>query len=90
MAPFTNGKYILTAFIFLCSLKIAKRYNILILEDDAYAFLYYGPAGQQARSYFALEGEVNGDVGRVVRYVASLRYSVSLNISSGSTHLARC
>ncbi|KAJ7106425.1 pyridoxal phosphate-dependent transferase [Mycena crocata] len=49
-------------------LKLAKKYNLLVLEDDAYAFLYYGPAGQQARSYFALEPEVNGEVGRVVRF----------------------
>ncbi|KAJ7627155.1 pyridoxal phosphate-dependent transferase [Roridomyces roridus] len=49
-------------------LKLAKKYNFLILEDDAYAFLYYGPEGQQARSYFALEGEINGEIGRVVRF----------------------
>ncbi|KAJ6552534.1 pyridoxal phosphate-dependent transferase [Mycena sp. CBHHK59/15] len=49
-------------------LKLAKKYNILVVEDDAYAFLYYGPEGKQARSYFALEGEVNGEVGRVVRF----------------------
>ena len=48
-------------------LKLAKKYNFLILEDDAYAFLYYGPEGQKARSYFALEPEVNGEMGRVVR-----------------------
>ncbi|KAJ7114790.1 pyridoxal phosphate-dependent transferase [Mycena epipterygia] len=49
-------------------LKLAKKYNFLVLEDDAYAFLYYGPEGQQARSYFALEPEVNGEQGRVVRF----------------------
>ncbi|KAJ6562077.1 pyridoxal phosphate-dependent transferase [Mycena capillaripes] len=49
-------------------LKLAKKYNFLLLEDDAYAFLYYGPKGQQARSYFALEPEVNGERGRVVRF----------------------
>ncbi|KAJ7045256.1 pyridoxal phosphate-dependent transferase [Mycena alexandri] len=49
-------------------LKLAKKYNFLLLEDDAYAFLYYGPAGQQARSYFALEPEVNAEQGRVVRF----------------------
>ncbi|KAJ7029430.1 pyridoxal phosphate-dependent transferase [Mycena alexandri] len=49
-------------------LKLAKKYNFLVLEDDAYAFLYYGPEGQQARSYFALEVEVNAEKGRVVRF----------------------
>ncbi|KAJ7745551.1 pyridoxal phosphate-dependent transferase [Mycena maculata] len=49
-------------------LKLATKYNFLVLEDDAYAFLYYGPEGQQARSYFALEPEVNGELGRVVRF----------------------
>ncbi|KAJ7096913.1 pyridoxal phosphate-dependent transferase [Mycena epipterygia] len=49
-------------------LKLAKKYNLLILEDDAYAFLYYGPEGQQARSYFATEPEINGERGRVVRF----------------------
>ncbi|KAJ6583625.1 pyridoxal phosphate-dependent transferase [Mycena vulgaris] len=49
-------------------LKLAKKYNFLVLEDDAYAFLYYGPAGKQARSYFALEPEVNSEMRRVVRF----------------------
>ncbi|KAJ6583605.1 pyridoxal phosphate-dependent transferase [Mycena vulgaris] len=49
-------------------LKLAKKYNFLVLEDDAYAFLYYGPEGKQARSYFALEPEVNSEMGRVVRF----------------------
>ncbi|KAJ7676697.1 pyridoxal phosphate-dependent transferase [Mycena polygramma] len=49
-------------------LKLSKKYNFLLLEDDAYAFLYYGPEGKQARSYFALEEEVNGERGRVVRF----------------------
>ncbi|KAF7305471.1 Aminotran-1-2 domain-containing protein [Mycena chlorophos] len=49
-------------------LKLAKKYNFLLLEDDAYAFLYYGPEGKQARSYFALEPEINGEEGRVVRF----------------------
>ncbi|KAF7290680.1 Aminotran-1-2 domain-containing protein [Mycena indigotica] len=49
-------------------LRLVKKYNILLLEDDAYAFLYYGPEGQQARSYFALEPEVNDEEGRIIRF----------------------
>ncbi|KII93912.1 hypothetical protein PLICRDRAFT_171614 [Plicaturopsis crispa FD-325 SS-3] len=49
-------------------LKLAKRYDLLIMEDDAYAFLYYGPQGRKARSYFSLEKEINGEMGRVVRF----------------------
>ncbi|KAJ6543419.1 pyridoxal phosphate-dependent transferase, partial [Mycena vulgaris] len=49
-------------------LKLAKKYNFLVLEDDTYAFLYYGPEGKQARSSFALEPEVNSEMGRVVRF----------------------
>lgn len=30
--------------------------------------MYYGPKEQKARSYFDLEGQVNGEVGRVVRF----------------------
>jgi tryptophan aminotransferase len=49
------------------SLRLAKEYNLLIMEDDAYAFLYYGDEAK-ARSYFALEPEVNQEVGRVLRF----------------------
>lgn len=49
------------------SLKLAKQYNILILEDDAYAYIYYGDM-KKARSYFSLEKEVNGETGRVCRF----------------------
>ncbi|KAF7341513.1 Aminotran-1-2 domain-containing protein [Mycena venus] len=84
-------------------LKLAKKYNFLILEDDAYAFLYYGPEGQQARSYFALEPEVNGEMGRVVRFdsfskvlssgmrlgymTASPRLSTVVNMITSNTNL---
>ncbi|KAL1729675.1 pyridoxal phosphate-dependent transferase [Schizophyllum commune] len=49
-------------------LKLVKKYNFLILEDDAYAFVHYGEKGSKAKSYFALEKEVNDEVGRVVRF----------------------
>ncbi|KAL7004445.1 hypothetical protein EMMF5_005996 [Cystobasidiomycetes sp. EMM_F5] len=49
-------------------LRLVKQYNLLLLEDDAYAFVYYGPANAKSRSYFALEPEVNGEAGRVVRF----------------------
>jgi len=49
-------------------LKLAKKHNLIVLEDDAYAFLYYGDAAKKARSYFELEAEVNGEVGRVLRF----------------------
>lgn len=52
----------------LCSLKLVKKHNLILLEDDAYAFLYYGDADKKARSYFELEAEVNGEVGRVLRF----------------------
>ena len=56
-------------------LKLAKKYNFLILEDDAYAFVHYGEKGSKAKSYFALEKEVNDEVGRVVRCVIGLSMS---------------
>ncbi|KAL4813844.1 pyridoxal phosphate-dependent transferase [Aspergillus spinulosporus] len=49
-------------------LRLAKRFNFIILEDDAYYYLNYGDDKQRARSYLALEREVNGETGRVVRF----------------------
>ncbi|KAL3432972.1 pyridoxal phosphate-dependent transferase [Aspergillus tetrazonus] len=49
-------------------LRLAKRFNFMILEDDAYYYLNYGDYKQRARSYLALEREVNGESGRVVRF----------------------
>ncbi|KAL6231523.1 hypothetical protein BDW75DRAFT_243821 [Aspergillus navahoensis] len=49
-------------------LRLAKRFNYIILEDDAYYYLNYGDEKHRARSYLALEREVNGDSGRVVRF----------------------
>ncbi|KAI0885912.1 PLP-dependent transferase [Annulohypoxylon maeteangense] len=50
-------------------LRLAKRYNFMILEDDAYYFLNFENEPQgKPRSYLALEQEVNGETGRVVRF----------------------
>ncbi|KAL4990755.1 pyridoxal phosphate-dependent transferase [Aspergillus falconensis] len=49
-------------------LRLAKRFNFIILEDDAYYYLNYGDEKCRARSYLALERDVNGDSGRVVRF----------------------
>lgn len=38
------------------------------MEDDAYAFLYFGDQSKKARSYFELEKEVNQETGRVLRF----------------------
>lgn len=51
-----------------CSLKLAKEYDLLVIEDDAYAFLYFGPEEKKARTYFRLEPEINQEVGRVIRF----------------------
>ncbi|KAJ4479621.1 PLP-dependent transferase [Lentinula edodes] len=57
-------------------LKLARQYNLIILEDDPYYYLYYGKAARPA-SYFALEatepcgeeaGEAYTEVGRVLRF----------------------
>ena len=47
-------------------LRIARKYDILVLEDDPYYFLYYGDAPPPP-SYFALEKQMGGEVGRVIR-----------------------
>ncbi|KAH6911527.1 TdiD protein [Coprinopsis sp. MPI-PUGE-AT-0042] len=47
-------------------LRIARKYDILILEDDPYYFLYYGDAPRPP-SYFTLEKQIGGEVGRVIR-----------------------
>lgn len=47
-------------------LKIARESGILLVEDDPYAFLYYGQEAQPP-SYFALESET-GLRGHVLRF----------------------
>ena len=47
-------------------LKLAKKHDFIIIEDDPYYFIYYGDT-PRAPSYFALEGRILGEVGRVLR-----------------------
>lgn len=48
-------------------LLLAKKYDFIILEDDPYYFVSYGD-GPKPRSYFCLEKEILGEVGRVLRF----------------------
>ncbi|KAI0925687.1 hypothetical protein AcV5_008358 [Taiwanofungus camphoratus] len=57
-------------------LELSREHNFLILEDDPYFYLYYGPSNRPP-SYFALERN-QPDVGRVLRFD-----SVSKILSSG-------
>lgn len=63
----------------LRSLRLAKRFDFMIFEDDAYYYLNFekDPC-MRARSYLALEREVNGETGRVMRFE-----SLSKIVSSG-------
>jgi tryptophan aminotransferase len=86
-------------------LRLAKEHDFIILEDDAYAYLYYvrpesSPASgtstiltearllqgdsPKPRSYFAMEAEINGEVGRVMRWESLLV------IWSGVSRLTLC
>lgn len=47
-------------------LELAREYNLLILEDDPYFYLYFGKA-ERPPSYFKLELE-QPEVGRVLRF----------------------
>ncbi|KAI0124119.1 pyridoxal phosphate-dependent transferase [Xylariales sp. AK1849] len=49
-------------------LRLAKKYNFLIFEDDAYYFLDFAHPSTKARSYLSLEADVNGEIGRVLRF----------------------
>ncbi|PGH10866.1 hypothetical protein AJ79_05226 [Helicocarpus griseus UAMH5409] len=60
-------------------LRLAKRFNFVIFEDDAYYFINFEEVStKRARSYLALEKEVNRETGRVIRFD-----SLSKTISSG-------
>ncbi|KAH8746383.1 pyridoxal phosphate-dependent transferase [Diaporthe sp. PMI_573] len=50
-------------------LRLAKRFDLIIFEDDAYYFLdYRHKPARTGRSYLSLEREVNLETGRVVRF----------------------
>ncbi|KAK4140472.1 aminotransferase [Dichotomopilus funicola] len=60
-------------------LELAKRFDFMIFEDDAYYFLNFEEdTSKRARSYLSLEQEVNGETGRVMRFD-----SLSKIVSSG-------
>lgn len=61
----------------LLILEIVRKYDLLLLEDDAYYFLHYDRKNQ-APSYFALEKSQGGQIGRIVRFD-----SLSKILSSG-------
>ena len=48
-------------------LRLARQYDLMILEDDPYYFLYYG-ASPRPPSYLTLERQVGGQLGRVLRF----------------------
>lgn len=48
-------------------LALARKYNILILEDDAYHYLAYD-VKQRSASYFEIEARSGGEVGQVIRF----------------------
>jgi len=48
-------------------LKIARTYNLLILEDDPYYYLYFGSRSRPP-SFFTLEVQLGGTVGNVLRF----------------------
>ncbi|GAA5938611.1 hypothetical protein JCM10213_006980 [Rhodosporidiobolus nylandii] len=48
-------------------LALVRKYNLLLLEDDAYHYLSFDPEAV-IPSYFELEARDNGEVGRVVRF----------------------
>jgi tryptophan aminotransferase len=48
-------------------LAVARAHNILILEDDPYYYLYFGPSPRPS-SFFALEAQDGGPTGVVLRF----------------------
>lgn len=48
-------------------LRLARQYDLMILEDDPYYFLYYGDSPRPP-SYLTLERQMGGQLGRVLRF----------------------
>ncbi|THH31490.1 hypothetical protein EUX98_g2696 [Antrodiella citrinella] len=71
-------------------LGLAREYNLIILEDDPYYYLYYGDAPRPP-SYFALELE-QPEVGRVLRFDSLskiLSSGLRIGFASGPEELLR-
>ncbi|KAJ7195605.1 TdiD protein [Mycena pura] len=50
-------------------LQLAREHNFLIMEDDPYFYLYFGPSDSRPVSFFSLErSDVAHPVGRVLRF----------------------
>jgi hypothetical protein len=70
----------------LAVLALVRKYNLLLLEDDAYHYLSFDPKNITP-SYFELEKSDGGETGRVVRFdsfskiLSSGAYSFSLSLS---------
>ncbi|KAK3314240.1 pyridoxal phosphate-dependent transferase [Apodospora peruviana] len=63
-------------------LRLAKKYDFLIFEDDAYYFLDFQDPETKAPSYLSLEPHINGETGRVLRF-DSLSKIVSAGLRIG-------
>ncbi|KAI1402869.1 PLP-dependent transferase [Hypoxylon fuscum] len=74
-------------------LRLAKRFNFMILEDDAYYFLNFEDGlNRKSRSYLALEREVNGEIGRVIRFDSMSKIvsaGMRLGVLTGSLHIVK-
>lgn len=65
----------------------------MILEDDAYYFLNFEDGlNRKSRSYLALEREVNGEIGRVIRFDSMSKIvsaGMRLGVLTGSLHIVK-
>ncbi|KAF7289656.1 Aminotran-1-2 domain-containing protein [Mycena chlorophos] len=73
-------------------LALAREHDFIILEDDPYHYLYFGPAESRPPSYFALECSGGHPVGRVLRMDSVskvLSAGLRIGFASGPTPLLR-